>query len=827
MELETKIGTKVPVPPLDPLPGGSPQRGDPRSHPGVPGGDAPEPFRTSDADACDDELFEAEVARILVVDGNPVTLQSVARHLEQTPYRVLTATRGAEALRLLEADSPSVVISNWSIPGMSGLEFCRAVQTSPGAGFIHLIVLTSDTTRAHHADAINAGASDVLTQPVDRDELVARVNAGMRIVRLEADLANKVRERRQADEELQRAHAHTKQILESMPSLVISVDAAGNVVEWNETAGHVLGIPGYDTLGVRFDELDIPWDRPAIARAVAESAHTKQPVRIDELAMRRPDGTDGVLDVTVTPIETFFDMDGAFLLVGSDITARKHAECELALAAQHQVAVNDLQQDLLGPGALVDKLNKITAAAVRLFNADFCRIWAIQPGDLCGSGCVHAGVTDGPHICRRRDRCLHLMSSSGRYTHTDGAGHRRVPFGCYKIGRVASGEDHKFVTNAVTTDSRVHNHEWAKTLGLVAFAGYQLRPPGGQAVGVLAMFSMHAVTPEIDAMLESLANTATQVIQSAAAEERQRNLQNQLAHAQRLKSVGQLAGGIAHEINTPMQFVGDNTRFLQCAFPKLQILLAKHARLMTACRAGPVPPHLLDELEVATRSTDLNGMFEQIPEALADSLDGVEHVTKIVRAMKDFASGDEQGIQAVDLNRAIESTVTVASNEWRYLADLRLDLDPTLPPVPCRLADFNQVVLNLIVNAVHAIADVVGRDSGAKGTITVTTRQNGEEVEVCIADTGTGIPEVYRDRIFEHFFTTKEVGQGTGQGLAIARQVIVDKHKGSLTFETEVGKGTTFIIRLPLAPAEAGAGGVAAAGPSERARCRGPEGEPA
>ena len=168
--------------------------------------------------------------------------------------------------------------------------------------------------------------------------------------------------------------------------------------------------------------------------------------------------------------------------------------------------------------------------------------------------------------------------------------------------------------------------------------------------------------------------------------------------------------------------------------------------------------------------------------------------------MKEFSHPGTEQKSAVNLNDAIESTVTVARNEWKYVADLETDFDPNLPLVPCLPGEFNQVILNLIINAAHAIADAVGKDSGTKGRITISTRRQGDWVEIRLVDTGTGIPEAVRGRIFDPFFTTKPVGKGTGQGLAIARSVIVDKHGGTLTFETRLGQGTAFIICLPVQP---------------------------
>ena len=275
-------------------------------------------------------------------------------------------------------------------------------------------------------------------------------------------------------------------------------------------------------------------------------------------------------------------------------------------------------------------------------------------------------------------------------------------------------------------------------------------------------------------------------------------LEAQLVQAQKLESIGGLAAGIAHEINTPTQYVGDNTEFLQGVFGDLHALLGKYGELTAAARDGEVPQELLDEIAAMEEELDLEFVSEEIPRAIEQSLEGVHRVASIVHAMKDFSHPGSAEKSLTDLNKSIESTITVARNEWKYLSEMETDFDPDLPPVSCLPGEFNQVILNMIVNAVHAIQGVVGDGGTEKGKITISTRRAGEAVEVRIGDSGGGIPEEARERIFDPFFTTKEVGRGTGQGLAIAYNVIVDKHQGSLTFETETGKGTTFIIRLPM-----------------------------
>jgi len=271
-------------------------------------------------------------------------------------------------------------------------------------------------------------------------------------------------------------------------------------------------------------------------------------------------------------------------------------------------------------------------------------------------------------------------------------------------------------------------------------------------------------------------------------EERDR-LEDNLRQAQKLEAIGQLAAGIAHEINTPTQYVGDNLRFLKESFGELDTLLGQLVDV-----GGEKASKLIGE-------ADFDYLKEEIPRALNQSLEGVDRVAKIVRAMKEFSHPAREKT-ATDLNRAIQSTITVASNEWKYVAEIEMDLDTNLPAVHCSPAEFNQVVLNMIVNAAHAISDVVGDGGKGKGKIRVRTRSDGDFVIVEISDSGSGMPAHVQQRIFEPFFTTKEVGKGTGQGLAIAHNVIVDKHGGAIKVASSPGAGTTFTIRLPIGGAK-------------------------
>jgi signal transduction histidine kinase len=229
-------------------------------------------------------------------------------------------------------------------------------------------------------------------------------------------------------------------------------------------------------------------------------------------------------------------------------------------------------------------------------------------------------------------------------------------------------------------------------------------------------------------------------------------------------------------------------------------VLRNYDQLLAAAKSAPLSPGLIAQVETAMASRDMEFLYSQIPSAILETLEGVERVSKIVRAMKEFSHPGGKEKTPSNLNKAIETTTTVARNEWKYVADLELRLAPNLPPVPCFLGEFNQAVLNLIVNAAHAVGDAVRAHPGNKGKITVSTERLGEQVEIRVSDTGTGIEEKHRAKIFEPFFTTKGIGKGTGQGLTVVYSIIVKKHGGTVTFETEVGRGSTFIIRLPLNP---------------------------
>lgn len=270
----------------------------------------------------------------------------------------------------------------------------------------------------------------------------------------------------------------------------------------------------------------------------------------------------------------------------------------------------------------------------------------------------------------------------------------------------------------------------------------------------------------------------------------------ELRLAQKLESVGRLAAGIAHEINTPIQYVGDSAHFLKSAVADLQQLTEVYRAAVESLIRGESPEAVQENLTKFETLVDKQFIDVEIPQAFARTLEGVERVTSIVRAMKELAHPDEQEHSPADINHAIETTLLVARNEYKYHACVVTELGE-LPAVVCNVSELNQVFLNLIVNAAHAI-EAAERDASS-GQIRIRTRAHVENVEIVIEDNGCGIPQENLERIFDPFFTTKEIGKGTGQGLAIARSIVVEKHAGTITVDSQPGSGTRMRLRLPIA----------------------------
>jgi signal transduction histidine kinase/PleD family two-component response regulator/HPt (histidine-containing phosphotransfer) domain-containing protein len=521
---------------------------------------------------------------VLLADDDVVTRKRLTRLLLKAGYEVDAVADGIAALEKMTRRYYPILVTDWEMPGMDGIELCKAVRSLPLDGYVYTLLLTGRDAKDHVIAGLEAGADDYLVKPVHEPELIARLNAGRRILALEHSL---------------RASGERKRML---------IENTGAV----------------------------PWE---------------------------------------------LDRDS----------------CRIIYLAPQMQTVFAIAADSV-PVSFPDLLHPDDRDAFRQF---------IQ----------RAASPDG------------------------------------------GGKDH--------IDSRIVTVDGG-TRHVRSFVAAQPNRVSTQRVGGISV-------------------DITQ----------QKNLELERVQAQKLESVGRLAAGVAHEINTPVQFVSDNIDFVRTSMTEMAAVIQAYRHLQVAVQSAGDIRKAAQLAEDAEKTADLDYILDNAPDALASSLEGLGRIATIVRSMREFAHPDRAQQALADLNQAIRSTLVIAKNEYKYVAELDAQF-ADLPPVPCYLGEINQVILNLLVNASHAIADVV-KNTGTRGKITVRTRLDGNEVEISIGDTGTGIPEAARDKIFDPFFTTKEIGRGTGQGLAIAHNVIVNKHGGTLRFETECGKGTTFFIRLPIA----------------------------
>lgn len=272
------------------------------------------------------------------------------------------------------------------------------------------------------------------------------------------------------------------------------------------------------------------------------------------------------------------------------------------------------------------------------------------------------------------------------------------------------------------------------------------------------------------------------------------NIETQLTLSQKLESIGQLAAGVAHEINTPLQYVGDNVKFLDTAFYSLNEYITKINNLLININDKKIK----DEIDETQKVLDLKYLLEEIPEAIEQTHIGIQRVSQIITSMRDFAHPPVKSKSLHNINHSIEVTTNICRNRWKYIADLKMDLDPYLPNIFCCIDEINQVILNMLLNSIDAIEEKIEKLHVDKGVITITTKKIGYEIEISISDTGIGIKKENLRKIFDPFFTTKQVGKGTGQGLSICYNIIVNKHHGKIFVDSEYGVGTTFTIRLPI-----------------------------
>ena len=569
---------------------------------------------------------------------------------------------------------------------------------------------------------------------------------------------------KQMQAKLQESPDFLQTVIDSIPDATMVLDCDYRVLLANASAKEMTGGKDPAALGLTCHQVshrrDSPCDGQAHPCPLPRIIATKVPVCVEH-AYYDIGGNSRFIEICGTPV---FDTDGEVIQIiesCQDITSRKEKEQDQLQSLSRLEQLNQLQEELILSGNLDEKSKKITDTACSILDLDFCRLWITQPADLCNAGCIHAEVTEGTHVCRYRRECLHLVSSSGRYTHIDG-NHRRVPFGAYKIGRIASGQDKKFLTNQVTTDPRVHNHEWAKSCGLASFAGYKLRDADGRPIGVLAVFSKHPITEEDDAFLSSLAKTTSKTILECEVKRELCEAKNRAEAATRAKSC--FLANMSHEIRTPMTAI--------LGFTDIMLDYVEN-------------PEAIEAAQTVKR----NG--EHLLQLINDILD----ISKIEAGKMDF-----EAIRWSPRQVVAEVITLLHMRAHAKGLTLRDEYEGPLPETivtdPTRL---QQILTNIVGNAVKFTQT---------GGIRIVTRMvdadsDEPKLHFDVIDTGIGIPEEQIDTMFEAF--TQADGsvtrhfEGTGLGLAISLQ-IAQKLGGEVTAKSKPGEGSTFTLSTSTGP---------------------------
>jgi PAS domain S-box-containing protein len=711
--------------------------------------------------------------KILIVDDSSSFRLLVQATLAKRGYQTITASNGRDALKiLLGSNAPPIAILDVNMPEMDGIEVCRQVRAAGQTFPTYLILLTANNSKADVVAGLQGGADDYVTKPFDREELLARLQVGVRLVELQRRLSDQFNDLEATSIHLQR-HALLAHLGAAIGAVLTSGDALLQTLQQcAELIAHHLKMES-TRLWLLNDEDSKLELQASTGISIGLDLET-QSVALDQhrIGLIARERTSHLTNqVSADPYfgaQEWIQQEGLVAFAGYPLIVDDHVLGVLAVFSRRTLA-NDTHEAL-------DTLANTLAQGIQRKRAEE----ALRQSEEKYRSLI-TNIPDVTWTCDSQGRRVFISPNVEKVLG-------------YTPAEIYRNPQHWF--ESLHPDDEIHVRASYHAL-IIQNAVFDVNYRVKNKAGEWRWLHERAVASYEKDGVWYADGVFSDITLQRNVEEALRQSEEHLRRAQKLESIGQLAAGIAHEINTPMQYIGDNTRFLLDSFVELNQVIGKDRALLQACRDSGVHSELVDEAQATLESADVDYLLLEIPKSLQQSLEGVEHVTKIVQSLKDFA---HPGLKkkAADLNKAIESTLTVARNEWKYVADVVTNFDPTLPQVPCVLSELNQVVLNLIINASHAIAEVVDNTSQGKGTIIISTRHDRQCAEIRVSDTGAGIPEKIRERIFDPFFTTKEVGRGTGQGLAISHEVIVKKHKGTIEFESEVGRGTTFIIRLPL-----------------------------
>ncbi len=693
---------------------------------------------------------------ILIVDDDAVLLKLISTILQNENYKCSEASNATRARQLLEKHPFDLILSDINLPGESGLDFVRfSLDRYPDTA---VIMVSGIGDRKTAAEALSIGSYGYLIKPFGRTQLLIAMDNAFRRLNVE-------KERRNHIEKLDMlVREQTKELRENIQEMKHSEEQLKTVMakylkENNEKKQLMEAIPSI-LIGISREDRIIQWNLSAEKTLGLKAMDVMgKPFRQCGISWDWSRLEKGIFFCRKEKNQVRLDNlsftrpDGSEGFLGitlapmaSDTTDDSQTIGFIFIAAD----ITALKQ------ARAD-LHKSEIRHRILFESSQDAILTMEPPDWNFTSCNQATLKLFNVKSKEDFTELHPWDVSPEYQ-PDGTSSR---------------------------DSSLKQIHAAMIHGS-AFYEHMHKKYGGDIFPATVLLTRMELTGKV--LLQGTVRDITE----------QKSLELQLTQARKLEAVGQLAAGIAHEINTPIQYVGDNNQFMSEAFGHFMKLIQLYEQLAERTTSGQNCDDLIQTINTAIEDADFEYLKEEIPQAIEQTIEGVNRISEIVRSMKEFSHPGVKEKIAVDINRAIENTLTVSRNEWKYLAEIETDLDPSLPLILCFPGELNQVFLNIIINAAQAIAEKHDSPTTEKGIIRIITRVHNKHMEIRISDTGPGIPEAIQPRIFDPFFTTKEVGKGTGQGLAISRSIIVEKHQGKLDFKTDPRKGTTFIIQLPI-----------------------------
>ena len=668
---------------------------------------------------------------ILFVEDDKSHATQISQSFEplQKRMRVTFTSNLHEARISISGSMPDLIITEYILPDGKGTEL---LSTNREETPYPIAIMTSHGDEEIAVKALKAGAFDYIVKSLETVNDMPKISE-----RILCEWSH-INKHKKADEHIRKlSHA-----VEQSSSVILFTDTKGNIEYANPKFTQLTGYSLEEAIGKNPRMLQSGKTSPEVYEKLWKTILSGNEWQ-GEFCNKKKNSELYWEKASISPVKDDKGVIINFIAVKEDITARKCYEEQIK-------GLNRLNKELLGFGRLEEKLKRITDNIVKLFNADFARIWLTKSGDRCDSGCIRADTKNQEHICTQRNLCLHLASSSGRYTHIDGKMHSRVPFGCYKIGRIAAGEIPKYLSNDIINDEFIHDKEWARNLGLTSFAGYQLTSATNKTVGVMAVFSKRFISSDTDSLLESLADTTAYVIHSA-------NTEMALLQSEKLKSLGEIAAGVSHEFNNILAIIMGSAELL---------------------------------LEGYNDERELKKGLNSIVDASSDG-------AGIVKMMLTFANAEINisEYSFFNLKNLIKQAIAFTMPRWKNMAqsegiNYRLETEGVIqvPQIYCNPIELREVLINLINNAMDAMPD--------GGRISLSTRSDKNYVFLSVSDTGVGMNESVKQKIFDPFYTTRRP-QGTGLGLSVSYSII-KRHGGKIEVESEVGKGTTFMLSIPV-----------------------------